>query len=405
MRKNLAHIIIAALLLQSGIVSTDDSTKPGGSKEWQNLRKGGNRWGLVAGWDNNSGAGYVYRLGFYPWPFIRGSFFRTLDANSVTVNNTGLFSLALGIVKIVEFNASISVNQSTSHVDFSGRTLNWSPIVFSNVTSVGVDGSVVTFRRAFTSFSAPVVYPNFYANLTIDYYPRDVTVLSDDGKTRITSGGSQIKYSFGFGNFSYQYTNSSLALVHAVWSSKFRMLRGSPTNRRAYLGIDNGGYFAWLGSVRAAPGVTLSIQTLSLQNSTDYGVSDGTDASNSEDDGSNASGRRLIPSGRGGNNSSSSGDGNAAGDREAEGDMSRGVGETADAVIFVVGLNNTKPDWFYWDPTVGLQDPSASAQLDPSNIYVDANTTPIKTSGAQPMISSPILLPLALALALFLGTF
>jgi len=165
----------------------------------------------------------AFRLNLRPIPNIRASFVRSNGSDSE------IFTYAVGIFRIVEFNSEVSVKDSKSFYQFSEKT-PWRRVQVDNVTYDGVLCNKIT-----SSFNTST---GMYVR--IDAY----IATSEVAKSEIeTLSPSKLKYTIEIGNFPYNLTDSSLALVKGVWA-KTKPTFQSSSNTSAEFG--KMGSFKWI---------------------------------------------------------------------------------------------------------------------------------------------------------------
>ncbi|KAI8847454.1 hypothetical protein BC829DRAFT_396242 [Chytridium lagenaria] len=273
------------------------------------------RLASVVVWDPTKGA-LRYDVGVRPMPFVRAGVFRNVNA-SLVGNAMSTFALSVGIARVVEYNDTITLNQSTSFVDFTNRQNNWSAFTFSNATQA--DG--VVNRTISSTFSAPQAYPNFQASFIASHYMNERNISG-----QVNNSGSlpfEIKFSFGFSNFDYKYQNSSLALVQLVFSEKKRNFNSTRNARNATrprsIDFEQSGIYNWVGEVIVDGGAKAEI------------------AADPEFYGS------ISDTTRGG--------------------LAPKKQDTYGFMIFRVALNGTRARSLFWDPTLAVTDTTEVTDL------------------------------------------
>ncbi|KAJ3288150.1 Coiled-coil and C2 domain-containing protein 1B [Rhizoclosmatium sp. JEL0117] len=160
----------------------------------------------------NSTSQLVYSFGLQGFPHFRVSYYRDgLGCNETTQDTFvhASFSWRAGLFRIVEYNDTINLTESTSVVSLVNKPNQWSPIQLTTTTVHSSNSSIppTSVQEANTTFIEP---GGFVMILTATLSTQ--TPLTFQG---MTLRPDSLKYSLAFSGFPYKYENSSLAILKA----------------------------------------------------------------------------------------------------------------------------------------------------------------------------------------------
>jgi hypothetical protein len=172
-----------------------------------------------------------FTLKFKPFPHVRATF---VKQNGTEVE---MFSYRIGILRLVEVNAQNTVTNSTNSFSFS-RDLPWIRLSTTQVNVTSASGANVTLLQLSSSFTIAsgafkglkFVFTGFIGSSM--FQKSDAEMISPES----------LKYTLTIENFPYNFTDSNLAIVKAIWS-RAKRLRGNSTSQ-----VSVGGYgsFTWI---------------------------------------------------------------------------------------------------------------------------------------------------------------
>ncbi|KAJ3068296.1 hypothetical protein HDU98_008504 [Podochytrium sp. JEL0797] len=188
---------------------------------------------------DRSRSALTFEFGVQSFPHFRVSYFSNSDDSDDGDFTKSAFTWRSALFRIVEYNASIPAENSTSFVSFIGKIKQWSPIA----VSTPVDPfSNQAYHQATSTFSS--ASDNFTLTLTATVV--NVPFVLDGAPVRPDS----VKYSLGFSGFSYKYENSSLAIINGHASADVKGTVEANCKNDGGICVGGGkGMFYWAATV------------------------------------------------------------------------------------------------------------------------------------------------------------
>ncbi|KAJ3061358.1 hypothetical protein HDU98_002744, partial [Podochytrium sp. JEL0797] len=156
----------------------------------------------------DSNATLVYSFSLIGFPHFRVSYYNSW--HEAEENKHGLYAKAAftwraGIFRIVEFNSTINITESTSFISLIGKEPQWTPIQVTSTSVHNGTGPVSVIQQANTTFT------EHDFRMTLSAVVSKVPLKMGNDTLRPDS----LKYSIGFTGFPYKYENSQIAIVKA----------------------------------------------------------------------------------------------------------------------------------------------------------------------------------------------
>ncbi|RUS18862.1 hypothetical protein BC937DRAFT_88257 [Endogone sp. FLAS-F59071] len=263
---------------------------------------------------------YAFLLSTNWVPQIRAEYY----ANSTSGPAATGFALSVDFWRVVEFNDTINVTESSSKYDMYNIVVDSPWNSWTNMTTNNNDVQVETFQvtnKNNTGVSIPFIENGGSAPLItlITYLASNDTVMTiPNGSTTLKT--SSLKYTLTIEDWKYMYQNSKLAIVQTVHTVGFRQVENNAiVNSSVTIGTP---YYSW-NATAIADGAAISVDA---QNLTAYSGTFGFAA-------------------------------NLATAEAAEGASWFSGAETFD--IYVFSFDKVQPQKIVWDPVLGLDDGQA----------------------------------------------
>ncbi|CAG8613733.1 98_t:CDS:2, partial [Acaulospora colombiana] len=149
---------------------------------------------------NDSFAAYEFDFSTFYYPSVKFAAFKSQNYSAAAV------AFRVDVLGLIEYNDSISFADSESFIDFYGK---WSDISVTN------SSGVIVLETTFVEDFSESKNENGPFNASISAYITGNVTKTKDG---IILSPSSIKYSFDFQNYPYVYSNSSIAIIQAVFA-------------------------------------------------------------------------------------------------------------------------------------------------------------------------------------------
>ncbi|RUP50021.1 hypothetical protein BC936DRAFT_140668 [Jimgerdemannia flammicorona] len=202
----------------------------------------------VTGTTSNS---YAFTLSTNWVPQIRSGY-STISAGGPTASG---YSQSVDFWRLVEWNDTIDVTESTSTYDMYNIVLNNQWNAWTNTSITNDDGVVNVFQVTNKDASPHIQAILTYSSPRIFHHNSNNTIITTDtGSVRLTPNA--IKYTLTISNWKYVYANSKLAVIQTVHSYGWRVQRGNGvTNSSTSIGTP---FYTW-NSTAIADGTSIGV--------------------------------------------------------------------------------------------------------------------------------------------------